>query len=302
MSQLGDELQRVDEALAAFPEDVAAYPGGMLMRESLERHRVALLRAAVDAELDLTLARPARRGTGGELKLVAGVLAALQDSLSSIAQTLSGRPTARGMIPGAVVESVELRVASASPGSLAMSLEPAYPETQVPLFEDGEESTLDLSVGRLVDVLERADLAPDEVLESLAGLGPRAAVHIQAFAKTLADASADVSLRWRSPRRSAAVTLASASAERLRGVIAAVEEVERVATFTGRLVGGSLIRATFELELDDESIIRGPADPGVLGDLEELFGRVCAATVVTRELRLHSGETREAHRLTKLVP
>lgn len=60
--------------------------------------------------------------------------------------------------------------------------------------------------------------------------------------------------------------------------------------------------ATFELELDDGSVIRGAADEGVLPQLEDLFGQTCVATIVIRELRLHTGETKEAHRLTHLAP
>jgi hypothetical protein len=297
-----DDLRRLDDALAAFAEDTTDLPGVQLMRSSLERRRGEILAAMVDQELDISLARPVRRGTGGELKLVAAVLASLQDSLSSIAQTLTGRPTARGLIPGAIVESVELRVMAASAGSLNLSLLPAFPETQVPLFEDGPESTLDLSVGRLVEVLEHAGAAPAEVLQSLSDLGPRATTHIQALAKTLADASADLTLMWRSPRRSATVAMESVAAAQLRQVIDAVEEEQRTVVFTGRLVGGSLIRATFELELDDGSVVRGPADQEVLHEVEELFGQECAATILIRELRLHTGETKEVHRLTHLTP
>lgn len=296
-----DDLRRLDEALDAFSAESDNLPGVRLMRDSLERRREQILDSLVDQELRLTLKRPARRGTGGELKLVSTVLGSLQDSLSSIAQTFSGRPTARGLIPGAIVESVELRIASASAGSLNLSLAPAFPETQEPLFEDGDESTLDLSVSRLVDVLERAGSPPPEVLDSLSDLGPRATTHIQTLAKTLSDSAADLALSWRSPRRSTSVEMNSGAAARLRSVIDAVEEEERTVVYTGRLVGGSLIRATFELELEDGSVIRGSADPDVLSELELLFGQGCAATIHIREMRLHTGETKDVHRLTHLV-
>lgn len=297
---VADDLRRLDSALDAFGDESVELPGVDLMRHSLERRREQLLEQITDQQLDLALTRSPRRGTGGELKLVAGVLASLQDSLSSIAQGLSGSPTARGLIPGAIVESVELRVAAASPGSLKLILRPAFPETQEPLFEDGEESTLDLSVGRLTRVLSKAHDHPDEILGSLTELGPRATTHIQSFAKTLADANANVDFRWRSPRGEAAARLDSVGAATLREVIASVVESERTVVYTGRLVGGSLVRATFELELDDGSLLRGAVDGDVLGDLERLFGQPCTATIVIRELALRTGETKEAHRLARL--
>jgi hypothetical protein len=302
MTGLADDLRRLDEALGAFTDGAPDLPGVQLMRESLEHRREQILEAMIDQALDVALERSARRGTGAELKLVSSVLASLQDSLSSIAQTFAGRPTTRGLIPSAIVESVELRVSAAAPGSLKLSLAPAFPETQVPLFEDGEESALELSVRRLVEVLQCADDPAIEILSSIADLGPRAATHIQTLTKALADGAADLTLAWRSPRGSATVAVRSGAAARLREVMSSVEEDERTVVFTGRLVGGSLIRATFELELDDGSVLRGAVDTDVLPGLEELFGKPCTAQIVVRQLRLHTGETKEDHRLTALAP
>lgn len=300
MNDARDELRRLDDALGAFGDETQDLLGVELMRESLERRRGELLARMADQQLELGLTRSARRGAGGELKLVASVLSALQDSLASIAQGFVGRTTTRGLIPSAVVESVELRIAVAATGSLRLTLVPAFPETQTPLFDDGEDSPLDLSVLRLADVLSRAGGEPGGLLASVADLGPRATAHIGALAKALADAEAGISMDWRSPRHRHTVAVDMHAASILQRTLAEVDETERTVVFTGRLVGGSLVRATFELELDDGSVVRGSADESVLPDLEELFGSPCVATLSVRELRLQGGETKEAHRLTRL--
>lgn len=301
MTDVRDDLRRLDEALDAFREESGDLIGVQLMRESLERHRAELLAQLADQQLDLSLTRTARRGTGGELKLVAAVLAALQDSLASIAQTFAGRPTTRGLIPSAVSESVELRVAAAAPGSLQLILVPAYPETQVPLFDDAEDSPLDLSVLRLGEVLDGASSGADAVLEQVKDIGPRATAHIATLAKVLTDSEAAIAMNWRSPRHHRAVHLDVRTASTLQRTLAEVEEEERNVVFTGRLVGGSLIRATFELELDDGTVVRGSVDDGILLEVESLFGAECVATLSVRQIRLKGGETKEAHRLIGLT-
>lgn len=300
MSDVRGDLRRLDEALSSFGDEAPDLLGVRLMRESLEVRRGELLAEIADQQLDVALTRSARRGTGGELKLVASVLSALQDSLASIAQGIVGRTTTRGLIPSAVVESVELRVAVAATGSLKLTLVPAFPETQTPLFDDGEDSPLDLSVLRLGDVLAHADGDVGDLLASVADLGPRATAHIGTLAKALADAEAGFSMAWRSPRHRRTVAVDMHAASILQRTLAEVDETERTVVFTGRLVGGSLVRSSFELELDDGSVVRGSADEDVLTDLEALFGSPCVATLAVRELRLQGGETKEAHRLMRL--
>ncbi len=302
MSDLRAELGRIDEALAAFPPDAATdSPGVAVMRSSLERHRREVAASASTEKLALHLERPAHAGTGGELKLVALVLGALQDSLGAIAQTVKGEATARGLLPAEVLRGVELRVASATEGSLNLTLTPAFPEAE-PLFQDAASSALDVSVMALGRVLNGAMSDAEAVLHEIAELGPRATSHIGTLAKSIADAEATLDMGWQSPEHRVFFRLDRTGAARLRTVMESVTTHQREATFTGRLAGGSLLRSTFEFEVDDDSVFRGSVDPEAMADLEQLFGQPCVAAITTTSLVLPTGETKETHRLTSLRP
>lgn len=300
MTKISDELKRLDETLAAFGEDADVPFGIELMRGSLERHRSGLLAQLDEQQLDLALTRNIQRGTGGELKLVSAVLAALQDSLSSIAQAIAGRPTTRGLIPVAVTESVELRVAAASVGSLRLRLIPANPEAQLPLFEDDDSSALDLSILRLTELLTAATRGSEDILGHVAEIGPRATSHVGTLAKTLADAGASLALDWSSPRQQQSARLDVRGASTLQHTFELVDEEYETLVFTGRLTGGSLVRSTFEFEVEGGSVIRGLADAEVLPNLERLFGSECAATLLVHQTKLRTGETKETYRLQAL--
>jgi hypothetical protein len=77
---------------------------------------------------------------------------------------------------------------------------------------------------------------------------------------------------------------------------------ERSLVVSGRLVGGSLVRRTFEIELEDGTVLAGRADETVLSTLEELFGHECTAHLIATEAVLASGETKDAYHLLRLEP
>lgn len=298
MPESAEELRRLDDALAAFGEDAEKHFGVRLMRASLERQRDDVLATAA-GELSLQLRRA--EGTGAEVSLVAGILNSLQESIASIAQGLAGPPTARGLIPGAIKESVQLRIANANPGSLNMRLVPTQVE-QEPLFEDEDRSLLDLSVDRLFGLLGKAEGEPSELLADVAEVGPRASLHIQALSHWLAEFEASASLAWRSPFARTQVRVEARGARHLDERLREVEEEVREVVFTGRLVGGNLVRKTFELEIDpaEGTVIGGRAAEETLADVERLFGQPCTAILQVQEARLPSGETRESHLLKQL--
>src|SRR4051794_36589441 len=104
-----DEIRAIENTLRAFEPGLSEqFSGVRLMQESLER-RLAQVTAALRGELDLSLTRDDPL-SGAELPLVSGFLSALQESLAAIAQVLAGRPTARGLVPATIKESVQLRI------------------------------------------------------------------------------------------------------------------------------------------------------------------------------------------------
>jgi len=304
------ELRQLEDLIAAAAgADADHFVGGRLMMAGFEQRRSRLLTEHLEAHLgksaellDVGLTRPPSYGTGGEIGLLARVLAPLQEGLSSIAQGLTGRPTARGQIPGTIQDAVALRVAFALPGSLNLRLVPAVPESQEPLFADGH-TLLELSIAHLVTLVTRASESPEAVLGPIADAGPRAASHLLALSKALAEGQTKLDLRWRSHRTHYDVALTARIAGTLRDVLEDGSDETRIRKFTGRLVGGNLIRRTFDLQLEEPegTVITGKVAEDVLGDLEVLFGEISTATVEVRESSLHSGETREQFTLIGLV-
>jgi hypothetical protein len=311
------ELNDLETALAAAPQQMASeYFGVQLMRDSLVRKREAIVNEAAGV-LDLVLSSDDPRTTGDEISLVARVLEALQESLASIGQVLEGEPTSRGLIPSAIKDLVSLRIAATAPGSLQLKLVPAHPEIdmgqpQTSLLEAAETSQegedeeeaplLDRSVDRLIGLLARAPGDTEELLQDLAYVGPRTTSHIQDLTKALNEADANVSLAWNSAHCCSEATFSRSASRALGETLDAVKEDSREVVATGRLVGGSLVHRTFELEPagEEQSLIAGKVAEDALPSLELLFGQTCTAHMEVREARLPSGETREAHFLTAL--
>jgi len=313
-----DELRDLDSALAEASEVRASADFGIsLMRDSLLRRREEVFADAAGV-LDLALRGAAPGTTGAEISLVGKVLDSFQESLASVAQVLAGEPTSRGLIPGAIKGLVQLRVAGATSGSLQLRLVPANLPTedsapdQPMLLESGadqeadqeEAPLLDRSMERLIGLLSYGDADRDELLQDIADVGPRTTSHLQALSKAVGEAGANASLTWRSAGSERSAIFTRQSAERLARTLEEVVEESREVVFTGRLVGGSLVHRTFELEPDAEgaSLVAGKVTEQVLPELARMqFGQPCTAHIEVREARLPSGETREAHLLTHLT-
>jgi len=301
MTEPSEDLQQIEEALTSFGVGAEESLGVRMMRRSLERIRTRTITETY-GELELALARHGSLGNGAELPLVAGVLASLQESVASIAQLLAGKPTARGLIPGAIRQSVELSIGATAPGSLRLQLVPSAPSKQQPLFDDGDESLLELSVERLLALLEKARGDRDELLQDIADLGPRVTTHVETLSRWLSDGEASATLEWRSPHLTRSASIDTRGAAGLGSTLQEVSEETRALILTGRLAGGSLIRRTFELELEppESTVIAGRVAEEALEDLEELFGQEVTAGVDVRQATLPSGETKETHLLTAL--
>ena len=309
-----DELRQLDSLLsAAEAEGAENYAGGRLMITGLRQRRARVLTEHLEAYfdpagelLDLGLTRAPTRGTGGEIGVLAGILAPLQDSLASLAQGIIGRTTARGQIPGTIQESVALRVAAALPGSLNLRLVPAVPESQEPLFDadaDGDgRSLLDLSLERLIAIVSQTTESREVLLGLIADAGPRAASHLHALTKVLVDNQVSIDMHWRSPRGSLHGGLSTRVAGVLREVLEDVSDETRERVMTGRIVGANLVRSTFDLQIaePDGTVITGKVHDDALEDLELFFGEQCTATVEVRESSLRSGETKETYTLLRL--
>lgn len=304
-----DFLAATDETLSLFDTvEPGAYFGVELMRRGMQRQRERLLLDRLgsaprfEQALELEL-RQSNTEAGAEAALLANVLGSLQEAILAVAQSLRERPTLHGPVTAAIQDAVRLRVAFALPGSLRLRLIPADPESQHSLFEEEEEeSLLSLSMSSLLEVLESATRENrEDLLQHVASLGPRASLHLGALSSALDRGNARMAIAWRSPRAVNTVRLDRSDAQRLNSILQEVRSAERELVVSGRLVGGSLVRRTFEIELDDGSILSGKADEQVLPVIEELFGGACTAELLETETSLPSGETKEAFRLVRLT-
>jgi hypothetical protein len=308
-----DYLAATDDLLALFdeaPHD--EFFGARLMRRSVERERNELLLRRFSGErqygeiLDLELVQSTSDGNGhgAEASLLADILGELQEAILAIAQSLRERPTSRGPVTADIRDAVKLSVEFALPGSLRLRLvpsEPVVPSLFSPA-EDGE-SLLSQSLESLLSTLTSAKAGErEELLQQLASLGPRTAGHLSALSSSLDRANASMGLGWRSRQARRTVTFTRTDAHRLGSLLRSMESTERAHVVQGRLVGGSLVRRTFELELEDDSLMSGRVDEDVLPMLEELFGNTCTAHVLVTETTLASGETKDAYRLQRLDP
>jgi len=303
------QLGQVEDLLAAFDAvGGTEFVGGRLMMAGLERRRAELLQqhllrvdVRTSESLDVGL-ELAGGGSGAELGLVSGVLGSIQESVTAIAQALRDRPTTRGLVPGDIQSLVRMRVALALPGSLMVRVVPAAEPEQlaIDLAEANDDaSLLHQSVELLFGILDGVE-GDESRLQAIAFVGPRASGHVSSLATTLERSGASLYLRWRSGGRVSRASCSANQAQRLNSVLKEVVEEERDRVYRGRLVGGSLIRGTFELELEDESVLSGRVGEGVLELLETFFGHDCTATVHIRETQLPSGETKEHVYLTAL--
>lgn len=302
MDRLTEEIQDLDRALGAVSPEIADESFAFrLTRDSLLRRRDELVAAAAGV-LDMGL-QPGDDESGAEISLVARVLDSFQESLASIAQVLAGEPTALGLIPVSIKDGVQLKVAEANPGSLNLRLVPAnpHPEPERSLFDsDPEVPLIDRSISLLLGLLAEIDDKPS-LVQHIADVGPRATGHIQRLGKVLGESNAGVSLSWRSSATEARADVSGEQALTLTSRLSEIKEASRDVVLTGRLVGGSLVRRSFELELEDGSVIAGQVSEAPLDRLARLFGRSCTARIEVREAVLRSGETRESHQLLDLT-
>ncbi len=305
-----DYLAATDELISLFDElPPGEFFGADLMRNSMIIQRDRLLSrrfSLVEAHeevIDLEIRQP-NQAAGAEASLLSTVLAELQEAVLAIAQSLRERPTLRGPVTADIRAAVGLNVAFALPGSLRLRLVPAEPVLQSLLpLGDGERSLLGESVETFLNVLDTASSGEEErLLEQLAAVGPRASGHLASLSSALSRGSANMGVGWRSRQSRRSLTFSRSDAQRLSVLLHGMETSERTHVHQGRLVGGSLVRRTFELELDDGTVISGRADEDVLPMLEELFGQDCTAQVLVTETRLASSETKEAYRLQRLDP
>jgi len=155
-------------------------------------------------------------------------------------------------------------------------------------------SILERSVERLLDFFTEAARSREEMLGAISEMGPVSAAHLRRLSDVIASSVTETRLVWRSPQMTRETTVPPELAREIHEFLGRVEEVEREVKLAGRLVGGSLVRRRFELELPDEQVVSGTVEVDALRDLEALsLGTACTATIIEATVSVPGGGSRQ---------
>lgn len=215
---------------------------------------------------------------------MASALGALQRALASVGQAVVGEPTTQGPIAGVTHDAVALRLAAVAPGSVELRLlGPTLDggdQTALPI-DSAEQTVFGESVELVLNLIDTTrEENTEDALSQIAGIGKRAAKHLSDLSAAVAGQHVQTTLRWRYPaRRERIVNFDGIVATSLQDVLTKTVVEESNETFHGRLVGASLPKARFDLELESGEVISGRVDPSLIEDAKDLWLRSCAATI-----------------------
>jgi hypothetical protein len=309
------ELEQLDAAIAAWgPFDaLVEYPAAQLAVEGLLERRADLISGLADSEISavtVVLNAPQLVGRGDiDVSFLVDFLSPLQSAVFSVGQALDSEVTTRGVIPATIQDASAMRLVGTFPGSFGLALEgPRATELSLlAMLDDPDEAdrpTFERAVENVFDVLEQVEPSEEghtdeDVLGALATVGARAHGHLRRLASAIASRNANAQLQLTVPdHETRTVTFSRPAAERLERVLTTVEASEREVQMRGRLVGASLVRDNFELELEDGTVIRGKVADEVLPILREFFSESCTATLRVSTVRSTvDGTVAERHTL-----
>ncbi|WP_421743314.1 hypothetical protein [Cellulomonas sp.] len=311
LAGLRADLERLDASLSAFNDVPDLPPGAALMRRGLAEIRD-------DVRADLSDARRARlevvlQGVpvvGHEVRIdaLAKLLHSLQESVSSIAQAIAGKATARAAIPGPLRDATALRLASVFPGSFGAVLRGPIDdaEGEQGLFELDEAvpTLLDTAVGTILDVVALAavdDPNDMSIVEAVLPLGARSFKHLNALSAAIVDDDLSARIAFVSPGAlPRSVLLDRAAARALSDALGRNRLTEDQEVLIGHLGTVSDIRNRVELQTESEIITARVIDE-VVPLLAQFYSRHVAATFdVTTVRSLVTGEERKSYLLVGL--
>lgn len=288
------DLDRIDATLRELdPTGPDTPKGALVTREGLMRARQQLLDQLQDLRrprLDLVL--DGAPVTSSEIRVdsLTKVLGSLQESISSIAQSLTGRATARAAIPGPLREATGLRLVGTFAGSFGATLRgPATEEAQQVIVEADDAGSLLISavdvVLNVIQLAARPEASDEPIVEAILPLGSRSFKHLKDLSSAIVDEEITASLVWRTatmPQR--VVGLSRQEARRLEDVLGRTKLSEREQQITGRLGTVSDIRNAVELETND-GVIRAKVVDELVPELGKFYTRRVIGTFLVTVAR-----------------
>ncbi len=313
VSELRDHLGRLDEAVAALAPEEAS-PAMALMSRGLAEVQVDVqrqLREARRARLSVVLNGVPVVGHEVRVDALARLLHSLQESVSSVAQALTGKATARAAIPGPLREATALSLFGVFDGSFGAMLTGPDPDGD-PLqpmidFEDETPTLLDNAVDRLLTVIDLAStdaVDDDPIVEAVLPLGSRAFKHLADLSSVIVEDEMTVTLGWASPSTAdtRTVSLTRAAARRLSDVLGRNKMTERETLIEGRLGTVSDLRNRVELQTNDGDIISSRVIEEIVPMIGQYYTRQVQATFqVTNVRSLVTGLERNSYMLVGLA-
>ncbi|MFE4520111.1 hypothetical protein ACFRMQ_38805 [Kitasatospora sp. NPDC056783] len=270
--------------------------------------------------LDLALDGGQVEGHEAPITLLGSFFTSLQNTVTSVAQALTGAPTAAAPIPGHIQGATLLRSAPAFPSSYGVHLYgPAQSppvHTQDDLFgsavDSPSSSLLDEAVAAIFEIAETAqsspgdeDLSDDRLADRVVPLGQRAVKHLGTLSGLLAEAGVDLRLSWEpGTDRARTCTLDRHGAARLKLLSDRVDFGETTAEIIeGLLVEASMRRGSVEIQTRTGRLIAARTAEEVtmrLGD--DLLGKPVEATATVTTVRYTAGRERQVYTVTDLRP
>lgn len=284
------DLDELNGTIAELSEHSGSFSASLAIR-GLEQARQDLLRDIDDARRPtLRMVVEGEPVVGQEIRVdaLAALLSSLQESLSSIAQALTGRATSRAAIPGPLRERTALRLAATFAGSFGATLRAAEGiEDVLPGFE-GPRSLLDQSVETVLSLIEMAkseDVSDDPIVDVILPLGSRSFKHLSDLSATVVNDRMSATMTWDRPDAAPReVTLDRAAARRLEDVLGRNKLTERQEQIEGRLGTVSDIRNAIELQTDGD-ILRAKVIEELVPELGAFYTRRVFATFQVTSVR-----------------
>jgi len=231
-------------------------------------------------------------------RVASRVLAALQESVSSIGAWLSGNTSAQGPLPGSILAATELRFSpTVLPGSVIFELSRSTgAEAMLPEHED--RALLDESFDRFFELVSAAGGSTQdtaEVPQRIRDLGPRAARHLFDLSGVLVEEGLAVDFEWTNRRglaKSAMLTRTGASY--LKNVTQQNTSATEEQQLLGTLLTASVERSQkLRIRTATGDVVPMTAPPLIRAGLAAFYNKDVRATVLrTETVNLTTGKVK----------
>ncbi|MFH9565558.1 hypothetical protein [Streptomyces globisporus] len=227
----------------------------------------------------------------------------LQESVSAVAQSLSGRPTSFASIPRDIREATALSAAAVFPSSFGVAMYGPADEAEDGLFPEyaGERRTvLDDAVDTVLDVVDLSEAAgqSDELLaERLVPLGQRAMKHVGALTAGLTEAQVGLRVAWHAQGgqvRRSEWSLSGVQRVKYLCEHSDFSEAETM-TLTGWLGAASAFRGNVEIRTESGELIKASTDENLTPHLDRYFNKRVEADIEVIRVQAAAGRERKIY-------